>query len=72
MKITVHVKPNSRKESVELQADGSYLVKANAPPTEGRANERVVELLAKALGIPKSRLELVSGSRGKRKVFKLT
>ncbi len=69
-KITVQVKPNSRRESVEVQPDGSYLVRVNAPPVEGRANERVLELLAEFLKIPKSRLELVSGHRGKRKVFK--
>ena len=72
MKITVAVKPNSRKESVEVLEDGSYLVRVNAPPTEGQANERVIELLAKALKRPKSSIELISGHRGKRKVFEIT
>lgn len=31
MKISVAVKPNSKKESVEQQPDGSYLVRVNAP-----------------------------------------
>lgn len=71
MKILALVKPNSRQESVEVQEDGSYLVKVNAPPTEGRANERVIELLAKALGLAKSQLELISGHKGKRKTFRV-
>ena len=72
MKITVAVKPNSRKESVEVLEDGTYLVRVNAPPTEGQANERVIELLSKFLKTPKSSIELVSGHRGKRKVFQIS
>jgi uncharacterized protein (TIGR00251 family) len=71
MKIFVAVKPNSRQESVEIQEDGSYVVKVNAPPTEGRANERVIELLAKALDLSKSQLTLISGHKGKRKTFRV-
>lgn len=69
MKISVAVKPNSKKESVEAQADGSYIVRVNAPPVEGRANERVIELLSDFLGRPKSSFELVAGHRGKKKTF---
>jgi uncharacterized protein len=72
MKITVFVKPNARKESVELQPDGSYTVKVNAPPNEGKANLRVIELLSDKLGRPKSSFELLSGHRGKRKVFEVS
>ena len=71
MKITVQVKPNSKKELVEQQADGSYLVRVKAPPTEGRANERVIELLSVFFKIPKSRIELSGGHKSKRKIFKL-
>lgn len=72
MKITVTVKPNSKRESVELLEDGSYLVRVHAPPTEGKANERVIELLSKEFKKPKSAFELVSGHRGKRKIFKIS
>ena len=71
MKISVAVKPNAKKESVELLGDGSYVVRVNAPPTEGKANKRVIELLAKKLGVSKSSLELVSGHKGKKKTFKI-
>lgn len=71
MKITVAVKPNSKKEAVEILPDGSYLVRVNAPPVEGAANERVVELLAKHFKRPKSSIALVSGHRSKRKIFEI-
>jgi uncharacterized protein (TIGR00251 family) len=69
MKITVQVKPNAKKEAVERLEDGSYLVRVNAPPIEGRANTRVIELLAGFLNVPKSRITLVAGQKGKRKTF---
>lgn len=68
LKYSITVKPNAKKEGVEAVADG-FVVRVNAPPIEGRANERVIELMAKHLGVPKSRLEIVSGLRGKRKVL---
>jgi uncharacterized protein len=71
VKITVFVKPNSKKESVDQSADGSYVVRVNAPPVEGAANERVVELLSKLFKKPKSSFELISGHRSKRKIFKI-
>lgn len=72
MKITVQVKPNAKKECVELQEDGSYLVRVNAPPAENKANIRVVELLSDHLNKPKSHFELVAGHRGKKKIFQIS
>jgi uncharacterized protein len=72
MKISVSVKPNSRKESFEKLADGTYVIKVNAPPTEGKANIRVIEMLSENLKKPKSAFELISGHRGKKKIFKVS
>ena len=68
MKIEVQVKPNSRRESVEKLPDGSYKVALNAPPTEGRANERLIEMLAEFFKVAKSSLTIVRGVTGRRKV----
>lgn len=69
MKITVAVKPNSKKELVEELSDGSYVVRVNVPPIEGKANERVIELLSEHFRIPKSLISLVSGQKSKKKIF---
>lgn len=71
MKITVQVKPNSKKEAVELLPDGTYLVRVNVPPVEGRANERAQELLAQFFKCSKTSISLVFGHKNKRKVFSL-
>lgn len=71
VKIGVLVKVNSKKESVEVLPDGSYLVRVNVPPVDGKANQRTQELLAKYLNLPKSSVHLVLGHKGKKKVFNI-
>lgn len=67
LKIQVKIKPNSRVESIEQGEDGVYLVRVNAPPVEGKANARLIELLAKHFKVPKSRIEIIQGSKSRLK-----
>lgn len=69
MKIEVHVKPNSRKEGITLSEDGIYKVSVHALPEDGRANSAVIELLAEHFDVPKSRISLVRGHSGRKKLF---
>lgn len=71
MKINVSVKPNSKKELVSQNEDGSLLVRVNAPPQDGKANQRVIELLSRHFDVPKSSIELLHGASGKKKIFKI-
>jgi len=71
MKFTVIVKANSRKNSVQVQDDGGLLVHVNVPPIEGRANKKVIELLAKFLNKPKSRFSIRSGQKSRFKVVEV-
>lgn len=72
MKVTVVVKPNSKKESITQNEDGALTVRVNAAPTEGKANKRVIELLAEHFDKPKSSIRLVHGSSGKKKIFEIS
>lgn len=71
VKLTITVKSNSRTESVTKQADGSYRVAVGAPPQGGRANERLIELLAQFFKIPKSQVTIVHGQSGRKKLVEL-
>ena len=42
-----------------------------APPQDGKANETVVALLAKVLGVAKGRVTIVRGHRSRTKVVKI-
>ena len=71
MKISVQVKTNSRIESIEALDDGSYLIRVRTPPVDGKANERIRELLAEKFQVPKRSVELISGHKGKKKVYEI-
>ena len=65
--VSIKVTPRASKSRIEVS---NQLVKVytSAPPVDGEANEAVIALLAKSLGIAKSRIEIVAGfsSREKR------
>lgn len=70
MKIQVRVKPNSKAEEVRQEGD-SLIVKVKEPPKEGKANEAVLKLLAQHFGVPQSQVRIISGFKGKNKVFQI-
>lgn len=73
MKISVHLKPNSRhREEVVPNDDGSLTVYTKAPAVEGRANLAAVKLLAKHFGVPSSKIKLLRGAASKYKIFEIT
>lgn len=72
MKISVHLKPNSRhREEVVANDDGSLTVYTKAPAIEGRANAAAVKLLARHFGVAPSTVKLVRGAASKHKVFEV-
>ncbi len=72
MKISVHLKPNSRhREEVVVGSDGTYVIYTKAPAIEGRANAAATKLLAKHFGVAQSRVKLVRGATSKHKVFNI-
>jgi uncharacterized protein (TIGR00251 family) len=71
MKITVLVKPNARKDEVSVREDGVYVVRVSVPPGEGRANERLIEVLAEHFKKPKRSVEILVGARGKNKIVEI-
>src|SRR5262249_47511874 len=71
--VVVRVKPGSRKGPlVEVGDDGGLTIYVQERAVEGKANEAVVKLLAKHLGVPPSRIELVSGATSRVKRFRVT
>ena len=68
-KITIHVQPNSRQDRITgFRADVLY-VRIAAPPVEGKANEALIKLLSKRLGLSKSHFNIDRGSTGRLKTI---
>lgn len=72
IKITIIAHPNSKKPRIEKDLMGTLHVYVNKPPLENKANEAVLEDLAKYLEIKKNQLILVSGEKSKTKTFEIS
>lgn len=72
MKISVHIKPNSRhREEVVENDDDTLTVYIKAPAIEGRANAAAIKLLAKHFKVVLSKVKLVRGATSKYKIFEI-
>lgn len=69
-RLAVRVTPGARTEALEI-AEGRLLVKVRAKPEDGKANDAVRDLLARALDVPPSRLDLLRGATSREKLFQL-
>ncbi|UXU75144.1 MULTISPECIES: DUF167 domain-containing protein [unclassified Paracoccus (in: a-proteobacteria)] len=66
----VRVTPRARRNAV-ICDDRGLRVMVTAPAHDGQANDAVVRLLAKALGVAPSRLTLLRGTSARDKLFRL-
>ena len=66
--LKVRVQPKASRNQVDGFEDGTLRLRVTAPPTEGKANAGVIALMAKTLGVSKSRLEIVRGHGSRDKV----
>jgi uncharacterized protein (TIGR00251 family) len=71
LRITVRVTPRARRPGIERLGDGTFHVAVTAPPHEGQANDAVISVLADHLGVARSRVRIVQGRRGRRKVLEV-
>ncbi|RWR46305.1 DUF167 domain-containing protein [Sinirhodobacter ferrireducens] len=68
--IALRVTPKASRNAIVVAEEGlrAYVT---VVPEDGKANAAVAKLLAKALGVAKSRLTLVRGQTARDKVFRL-
>lgn len=65
----IHVNPHASRAQIAGISEGLLKVKVTAPPVEGAANDACIELLAKKLGLKKSRMKISAGARGRKKTI---
>jgi uncharacterized protein (TIGR00251 family) len=61
IRIVVHVVPNAKETKLQLETDGSLLMRVNAPPVKGKANREIAKWLGRKLGKPNSQIRIVAG-----------
>lgn len=69
--LKIYLQPKSSKnEMVGPYRDG-FKIKVTAPPIEGKANEALIQFLAREFGISSSCIEIIKGHRSREKTIKI-
>ena len=68
--LAVRVQPGASRDEIVGWRGAALRVRVSAPPQDGRANAAVTRLLAAALGVAPSTVELVRGAGGRDKMYR--
>ena len=59
--VRLRVVPGSRRSELVGRHGGAWKLRVHAPAERGKANDEVVRLLARTLGVPRSSVRIVHG-----------
>ena len=70
MRIKVKVIPRARKERIE-NTDGTIKVYISKPPVEGKANKRLIQMLANYLNVKRGSIAITQGLKSRNKIIEI-
>lgn len=71
-RVEIWARPGSRQDGIEWDEwRKRWVVSCREPPTGGKANETILNLLAERLGVPRTSLRLVTGGRTRAKLVEV-
>ncbi|WP_018872639.1 DUF167 domain-containing protein [Thioalkalivibrio sp. ALJ16] len=70
-RLQVKVAPGSRRTAITGWMGDTLKLQVQAAPEKGRANQAVIELLARDLGCPKSAIRVVAGASARSKTIEV-
>jgi uncharacterized protein (TIGR00251 family) len=68
----VRVVPRASRSEIVGEHDGALRVRIAAPPVDGAANEELVRLLARELGVSRSAITITGGHTAKLKQLRVS
>jgi uncharacterized protein YggU (UPF0235/DUF167 family) len=71
MRLQVRVKTNSGKQEIEDFGDRRYLVYLKSAPENNEANIELIKLMAKHIGVPSTKVKIISGMTGSDKTLEI-
>ena len=72
VQLQLRVRPGGRADRLVGPHDGALKLEVRAAPDRGRANDAVVRLLAEALGVGRSQVEVIAGAAARDKVVSVS
>lgn len=67
--LPVRAQPGARRNAIVGEHNGALKVAVTAAPEQGKANDAIAAVLAKALNLKSSQIELLSGPASRDKKF---
>lgn len=71
MIILIKIKTQAKQENIKKLDKNNFIVSLKELPIRGRANESLINLLAKYFKISKFQIEIIKGLRSKNKIVKI-
>jgi hypothetical protein len=68
VRITIRVRPGSTRPGAGGEHDGALVVRVSAHAVDGRATEAALATLAKAFGVRRDAVRLISGATSRTKI----
>jgi uncharacterized protein (TIGR00251 family) len=69
--LTVRLQPRARRDEIVGERAGAIVIRVTAPPVDGKANEALCRLIAKAAGVAPSRVRVIRGHTARAKVVEV-
>ena len=71
VRFSVRVQPRASRSAIEGVHGDALRVRLSAPPVDGAANDALVELLARELGVAKRDVRVIAGAASRSKVIEV-
>lgn len=71
VRLTIHAQPRAALNQVVGLHGDAVKVRLTALPVDGAANQALVQLLSKVLGVAPARVRLTAGSTARRKIVEI-
>ena len=72
MRIYIKVTPKSSHNEIVKISEGEYSAKVMAPPSEGKANRMLCEMLADYFDVSKSSVSIIGGKSARKKIIDIS
>ena len=70
--LAIKVQPKASKDEIAgILDDGTIKIRLTAPPADGKANKALIKFLSKLIGVPASKIDIVAGEKGRKKLVSI-